>query len=88
MNENKEITTAVTETVSEAVAAEHSEPAAAPVMDISPKPAKKGSFGKKLITVILACGVVAGGIYAARTFLKPDPEVTVKKAVVNTASII
>ena len=59
--------------------------AATAVMDISPKP-KKSGIGKKTITAILACAVVAGGLFAANKFLKPDPEVIVKAAFAETVS--
>ena len=61
--------------------------AAAPVeiAAVTEKPKKKG-YLKMLISAVLACGVVVGGLWAARTYLVPPPEAVIKKAAVATAA--
>jgi len=79
-----------TEQVIAAVKAEHSEtvtvPAEIPAAEIaviSEKPKKKG-YLKMFISAVLSCCVVAGGLWAARTFLVPSPEAVIKKAAAAT----
>jgi len=78
------------EQVIAAAQAEHSQPVtlpaeipAAEVAVIPEKPKKKG-YLKMFISAVLACCVVAGGLWAARTFLVPSPEAVIKKAAAAT----
>ena len=73
-----------------AAQAEHSETVTLPAESAVPKAAvppekpKKKGYIKMFISAVLACCVVAGGLWAARTFLVPSPESVIKKAVAET----
>lgn len=80
MDHNNEIKNSSTDTATAVAVQEPSQVAVVP-----PAP-KKGGAAKKIITAVLACTVVAGGLFAAKTYLKPDPEKIVKAAVASTYS--
>ena len=56
------------------------------VSEAAAPPPKKKNTAKIVITAALACAIVVSGIFAARTFLKPDPETVIKSAVAATYS--
>ena len=55
-------------------------------VEAAPAPKKKGIRPTAIITAILACLVVAGGLFAVKTFLAPKPDVIVKQAFAATVA--
>ncbi len=85
MEQNNEINNISnnSETTSSPTAVAVAEPAQPPAAAPAPK---KSGLGKIVITAALACAVVAGGLFAAKAFLKPAPEKVIKAAVAATYS--